>query len=134
MENQQEMKKTKIDIRISESALEEIDIFLSRYKNESHSTLIQKSMRRFIRLHKSGLINSIIKGIEKGQCKIHAKVNSKTDLEFQEIACKIGYLFDSNALRAAIRYYIQTEPHASLKDLDLLLDDIKQRPIIIEGE
>ena len=133
MENQQEMKKTKIDIRISESALKEIDIFLSRYKNESHSTLIQKSMRRFIRLHKSGF-NSIIKGIEKGQCKIHAKVNSKTDLEFQEIVCKIGYFFDSNALRASIRYYMRTEPHTPLKDLDLLLDDIKQRPIIIEGE
>jgi len=129
------MKKTKIDIRISQSALEGINAFLSRYKNENHSTLIQKSMRRFIRVHESGLINSTIKGIETGNVKIHSKVNQTTVDQFILAYQKIGYISTSDALRASIRYYISTEPNTPLKELNLLLNDIKQRPIIIyQGE
>jgi len=129
------MKKTKIDIRISQSALEEINDFLSRYKNENHSTLIQKSMLRFIRMHKSGLINSTIKGIETGQFKIHSKINPRTAEQFILAYQKAGYISMSEALRVSIRYYISTEPNTPLKELNLLLNDIKQRPIIIyQGE
>jgi len=111
------MSKIKIDIRVSDTALSEMFDFVSMYQHETINTLIQKSMQRYIRAINQGVITERETGLEKGDCKIHSKVNELTVLLFKQTIESLGFFCLSDAIRASIRHYMLTEPLNTLKPL-----------------
>jgi len=131
-------KEIKIDIRVSSESAKSIVDFLSRYRNESVSSLVQKSMKRFIRYSRSenkelnNLVSpgDLVNVITPGKHKLHAKVNEMVFDDFCAEYAKRGYISLSAALRVSIWLYIYTEPFTPSKPL--ILDRSVKNVVILD--